>query len=43
MPLVVTLHVYSGRSDPSWILSDDQTFEILDRIAYFRVDFLYAA
>lgn len=29
MPLAVTLHVYSGRPNPSWVLSPEQSVELL--------------
>lgn len=32
MPLVVTLHVYSQRADPSWLLSDEQARWLLGQI-----------
>jgi hypothetical protein len=32
MPAVVTLNVYSGRTNPSWVLSDDHAHELLDRV-----------
>ena len=33
MSVTVTLHVYSGRPDPSWELTDSQADELADRIA----------
>ena len=32
MSVVVTLHIYSGRPDPSWELSDEQAAELAERI-----------
>lgn len=32
MSVTVTLHVYSGRPDPSWELSDEQARELADRL-----------
>lgn len=36
MATVVTLHVYSGRANPSWILPEDQALELAKRIGSFR-------
>ncbi|MPV69135.1 hypothetical protein [Burkholderia sp. BE17] len=32
MSVTVTLHIFSGRPDPAWELSDDQALELADRI-----------
>lgn len=36
MSVTITLHIFSGRPDPSWELSDDQSAELVDRIAQLR-------
>lgn len=33
MSVIVTLHVFSGRPDPAWELTDDQAKELADRIS----------
>src|SRR5690348_3970447 len=33
MSVTVTLHVYSGRPDPTWELSDQQAQELVSRLA----------
>ena len=33
MPVIVTLHVFSGRPDPTWLLPDDQAAAIEERVA----------
>jgi hypothetical protein len=33
MSVTVTMHVFSGRTDPAWELSDDQVQELADRLA----------
>lgn len=33
MSVTVTLHVFSGRTDPAWELTDDQAKELADRLA----------
>lgn len=36
MPTLVTLHVYSGRPNPTWILSDAQEDEVAERLSSLR-------
>jgi hypothetical protein len=33
MPMTVTLHVFSGRPDPTWIISDDEAAELEKHVA----------
>lgn len=33
MSVTVTLHVFSGRTDPAWELTDDQVTELADRLS----------
>lgn len=32
MAAIITLHVFSGRPDPTWLLEDDQARELTDRV-----------
>jgi hypothetical protein len=36
MSATVTLHIYSGRPDPAWELTDDQVQELSDRISQIQ-------
>ncbi|MFL9897890.1 hypothetical protein PQR71_06910 [Paraburkholderia fungorum] len=36
MSAVVTMHVFSGRPDPAWELTEDQRTELADRLARFK-------
>lgn len=36
MPLIVTLHVFSGRPDPVWTISDEDASQFTDRVESLR-------
>jgi hypothetical protein len=36
MSVTITLHIFSGRPDPAWELSDDQASEFADRLSQIR-------
>jgi hypothetical protein len=36
MSVTITLHIFSGRPDPAWELSDDQALELADRISQIQ-------